>query len=390
MTTRNRIIYQSEALFVSAITGSGDDTGAIPASEVSELHRIQSVDFDETIERTDVNELGKLAALDRIILTQPVVPLNFNYLLADGYNETGVGFDAYSHTAAMIATGDLTTGGTNLISNILAGTDLVSEKNFYLVTVPEGNDADGYTMQSTDNAIFGFGNAFLSSYTVSAEVGGLPNATLAVECQNLDISYNTAQGFTNPAIKTTGNAPEQYTGKVLLPAANTGTLSVVALRPGDITIEFGSANNELGGAVLPGSTDASSKQAMHIQSFSLEVPLSRVAQERLGNTFAFSREIEVPINCTLSVTANLGDISEGSLQEIICGATTERNITIRLKDPCGGTTDGNMAFSLRGATFDGQSFSSSIGPNKSVDLTFVSQVGGANDTTKGVFLFKKS
>jgi hypothetical protein len=35
---------------------------------------------------------------------------------------------------------------------------------------------------------------------------------------------------------------------------------------------------------------------------------------------------------------------------------------------------------------DSQSISSSIGSNKSVDLTFSTSVGGPNDTTHGVFM----
>ena len=40
---------------------------------------------------------------------------------------------------------------------------------------------------------------------------------------------------------------------------------------------------------------------------------------------------------------------------------------------------------MRNALLDSESFSSSIGDNKTVDLTFSSQLGGANDKENGIF-----
>ena len=41
---------------------------------------------------------------------------------------------------------------------------------------------------------------------------------------------------------------------------------------------------------------------------------------------------------------------------------------------------------MKNATLDSQNFSSSIGDNKTVDLTFSAQVGGPEDTTAGIFM----
>ena len=45
-----------------------------------------------------------------------------------------------------------------------------------------------------------------------------------------------------------------------------------------------------------------------------------------------------------------------------------------------------MVFEMKGATLDSQSMSASIGDNKTVDLTFSAQVGGPQDTDKGLFI----
>ena len=78
---RNRVIYQSEALGVRG----GSDT---PVA----LRRVQSINYSFSVGRTDVNQFGELAAIDRIILEQPTVNLDFSYLLTSGENEKKLGF----------------------------------------------------------------------------------------------------------------------------------------------------------------------------------------------------------------------------------------------------------------------------------------------------------
>ena len=51
-----------------------------------------------------------------------------------------------------------------------------------------------------------------------------------------------------------------------------------------------------------------------------------------------------------------------------------------------GTDNGQLAYIIKNATLDSESFSSSIGDNKSVDLSFTATVGGPQDTTNGLFI----
>ena len=378
MTTRNRTIFNQEELFVSNITGAGAN-GAVASGEVTVLHRIQSTNYDENISRTEVQELGKLARLGSLILEPPSVSLNFDYLLVDGYNETGIGLVAE------------TNGSVNALSGILAGLPQ-AEKNFYVMTTQPGLDAHGVNPQSSSNQFFNFGNCFLTNYSVSLAVGELPTASTSWECSNLVITTGGSAGFQNPAIITTGQgAPEQYDGLVTLPIGSTGSLSVVALRPGDIIVDFGNSSLQVGGAVLPGSdSEDGGKSAMHVQSVNIEIPLSRTPQNRLGSHFAFSRELDVPITATLSVSANLADIDNGNLLDLICSDESDRTITVTLNDPCG-VPGVNMKYEFKGAILDSQSFSNAVGDNaKTVELTFSAQMGGGNDQSRGVFITRNS
>jgi hypothetical protein len=164
---------------------------------------------------------------------------------------------------------------------------------------------------------------------------------------------------------------------------------IFAIRPGDITIDFdangyfttaaSAGDLNVGGALLPGagSTAPASDTSVHIQSVSLDIPLSRTALTRLGNHFPFARKTDFPVNMTLSATALMTDFTDGSLDDLICNAEQKRDIALVMKDRCGNGQA--MTYVMRNAILDTQAFSASIGDNKTVDLTFSAQVGGAND-----------
>ena len=52
------------------------------------------------------------------------------------------------------------------------------------------------------------------------------------------------------------------------------------------------------------------------------------------------------------------------------------------------TTAGStkMKFIVKNARLDSETFTNAIGDNESVDMTFTAQIGGANDTSNGLFI----
>jgi hypothetical protein len=75
---RNRVIYQTEGLFVG---GTGN------AAATTQIKRVQSANYSFDISRQDVNQYGQLARIDSIILDPPTVSLDFSYYVTDGANE---------------------------------------------------------------------------------------------------------------------------------------------------------------------------------------------------------------------------------------------------------------------------------------------------------------
>ena len=356
---RNRIIYQSEALYAGPSPATGNhftDQQNLSGNLVNQLHRVQSANYSFNIARQDVNQFGELAAIDRVILESPTVSLDFSYILNSLSNEAKLGFAPLD-------------GSSSCISGILNKTQ--DERNYFIRTVSEGTDALGVSSGAANQSVIGIGNAFISSYSTEGSVGNFPTATVNVEALNMAFDAGVT-GNHIPAVTPT-NGQKITDIKYALPVAVTsiGATGVSALRPGDITLDLGYAE---------GGTSISDAK---IQSYTLSFDLSREPLQKLGSKFAFAREITFPVTVSLSVDALLGDLTTGNLADII---TNDKNydLSVSLKNP----TDSTVAakYTLKRAKLDSQEFSSSIGDNKSVTLNFSAQIGGPNQTDRGLFM----
>ena len=76
--SRNRVIYQSQAVYASTAPYSGDLTAD---GSISGLQRVQSANYSFNIARQDVNQFGQLAAIDRIITDAPTVSFDTSYYM---------------------------------------------------------------------------------------------------------------------------------------------------------------------------------------------------------------------------------------------------------------------------------------------------------------------
>ena len=125
---RNRVIYQSEGLFVSHDAASTGGTGIDGATNVQQIERVQSANFSYTINRQDINQFGDLSRIDSVIMDAPTVSTDFSYYLTDGFNERLLGF--YVRTG-----GGNRSGQSQFASGHMIGS---SGKNVFILTGPEG------------------------------------------------------------------------------------------------------------------------------------------------------------------------------------------------------------------------------------------------------------
>jgi hypothetical protein len=360
---RKRITYQTEALYVGTTGQSSPD----------QLHRIQTASHNVDVQYVDINEMGRLAKLSSELIEAPVVNLEFSYYVVDGYNESTAGFTV-PNTSDPLA---------NIISGFLSDHEN-EEKNYYLLTVPEGKEAsDGSSSYGLGNGVLGVGNGFITSYGVEASVGEIPTANISIEGANLRFDTGS-NSIPNPAINTENGDPVNH--NITIPVSTTGTLSAAALRPGDVVMDFGDDGLDQGGAVLPGMDYADSPLTgtSCIQSFSLDVPLSRTPMLCLTKFYPITRNLDFPTTATLSVNAGVADISSGALNEIICHPEKTRDITITMYNKCREGT--SIIYRFKNAILDSQAMSNVFDSDKTVDLVFSTTLDSSSSIDNGVFI----
>lgn len=432
---RNRVIYQSQALFIAPSStgaqvsgvnsaGSGPKTSAPygPAgtgelgsgiSLLKKMDRIQSCNFNFTLNRQDVNEFGKLARIDTLVTEPPTVGLDFSYYVTDGLNERLMGFNLTG-----LANGVTDTSMSSTAQSISGLLQDLQGNNYYILTVEDGEDVVGENdVLAPNSTVVSIGNGFITDYSFEAAVGGLPTATVTVEAFNIktdaniapislsasdapagstvdaDITYISGNSpavnlFTTPATKYTGTEvaykldysrhfPDRSSNSVYgYTGFTTGNSTVSALRPGDITIQFPEGN---GGVSISGANSA------HIQSFSFSIPLTRTILQRLGSVFGYTRVVDVPINMELSISAVVSELKALNLFDTMAD-TTKYDFAIILNDTDSNNPTPKMRYEVKNAQLVSETYSEAIGDNQSVDITYTVQLGGANDTTAGVFM----
>jgi hypothetical protein len=162
-----------------------------------------------------------------------------------------------------------------------------------------------------------------------------------------------------------------------------GTGNISTLRPGDITLSISRKDGE--DMDLPGGKITNA----HIQSYTIGFDLSRTPIQKLGSRFAFARPVDFPISATLSFDAILADLTTGSISNIIdCDVEYNASILLKHAANCADPTDkaSVMNYEMKGIKLDSESYSSSIGDNKTVTYDFSCQVGGPDQTDVGVFM----
>jgi len=361
---KNRVIYQSDALFASqTVNSTGSD-------EHAQLRRVQSANYSFNVTRQDINQFGQLARLEAIILESPTVSFDMSYYLGDGYNEQALNFKNDSALSAGFISGQISSTSGN---------------NFYILTAAEGVDANFSTTRD-DYSTIGIGNAFLTDYSLEASIGGIPTISCSFEGTNMNATAGVSgsdAGFSG--ISGVGIDPEAGTvlaaqaSGIALPPASQGTgLNIPsALRPGDITLSFANAD---GDAIV----DLDGDGGAHVQSISMSIPLGRTPIDRLGTRFSFARVVDFPITPTLSVSAIVSDTQTRALTDIINDDNFIDELQFTFKDSDSLSTP-RASYKMTKLKLDSESFSSSIGPNKTVDLTFSLSIGGPNDPVNNVF-----
>ena len=272
-------------------------------------------------------------------MAPPSVSLDFSYLLTNVTNESGLGFTVNQNVS--------------IISGFLS--EQQDDRNYYISIAPDGSDNAGF---AGARQVYGFGNGFITSYGVEAAVGGFPTASIGVEAYNFR-AYGSGSGASPAISEIDGTAIS--TSPFVIPTATTGAVNQVStLRPGDISFSLAGLN-----------TVGVDPVDLKIQSFKMSVELGRDSITALGQLYPKAKPLKAPITSKIDILCN----------------DSEYTLSVTMKTPACAPAQGltGVKFDFRGAKLAGQNFSSSIGPNKTVSLSFTAQASGPQDA-RGIFL----
>ena len=247
---RNRVIYQSEAIF-AAPTGTTTLTTASNG-----VRRVQSCNYNFSIQRQDINQFGELAAIDRLIIQEPTVAVDMSYYFEPtGFNEAAMGLRMNTYTNEAAATGASTISDHALDYIISSGGLGYDQKNLFVLISDAGidvNDTGSNAMAQTGNfnGIIGIGNAYLTSWSLDIAVGAIPTVSCAFEGQNIVFTGWGSAGLpagSSPQIPNPSVVDGTDTNTLITLPSGAGLFSsageVSAVRPGDVTVVLTSATD---------------------------------------------------------------------------------------------------------------------------------------------------
>jgi hypothetical protein len=386
----NRVIYNNQLLFVGPAPASGyffSDPNANLGNTgiynlIQPLKRINQFSYQINTQSSRFSEIGNASTVYDYTLTPPDINISFNYNIKDLRNEARMGFyvqlgppnlDQFDG-GQVYPSGNLLSGFSFGDQNYAFSNNLVQstnntfkypfkyrdQRNLFLTITP--NDADAIGSNISGFPVLAFGNCYITSYAVQAQVNDFPKATVNYVAHN--VSYNSSGvNITSPYIEPkSGNANSNI--KFTIPNYNTSFEetgnAISVLLPGEITIDVYDINST--------SKTRSNKiiQDAAIQSFNFNLPLDREPLKSLGYAYPVDRQINTPITVegnfstiyrNLNYSGNLvSDIRSDSKYDIVIKMNKNSDTIIR--------------YDIRGAKFKDLSYDSSIGANAVLDFSF--------------------
>lgn len=360
---------------------------------VRPLYRVQSINYAINTNLVNINQYGQAARFDAAMSSSPDVTIDFEYILADGYNEQVLGFalDGKSQALSKFITADNKAGG-----------------NFFLAVAPEGHNIVGAPLSKfgDDLTVVGIGNAFLSQYAVIAEVGNVPRARVSFDAFNINSNF----GYCNlpvPSVDMVNDCkssmkfslPDTYEVNQYPKLKGLDDIEyqnlIGGIRPSDIKIYMGDSaliTKTVNSASLPADGSA------HIQGFSINVPIGTTKVNRVGSSLGFRRNLNFPSSIEIEVNAILSEIK--AAPDLVHSLTCKKpvDIILDLTDckslvECEGVLENrtsSMRFVVKNVLVEEESFDLNLSDSKIVKMKFTSSVAGNEDLSSGLFISAKS
>ena len=313
-----RNFFRSEyaALFVGPAPAYSPHVGDFNVSQVRRLTKIQNFSYSFNINREEIKQLGHEDLLTRTInitQEQPVagsnidvniepvpVNLNFEYLPTCGLNE-------YLLNLNVVPPGQ--EAENSIISKHFG------DKNFFLVLREDALKQADYLQENEDffgHYVVGVGNAFLTNYSVSTQVGAPIVANVSYQASNIAVDLYSGNNYI-PAIDLSDGTFKKEHKYKFDPDSN-GVEGIepeyeeAALLSNHVKLTVEDLN--IGGPKL-------SKENANAVSFGVNLDLNRRNLYGIGSMYPYDRKLNMPVRGSLDVGLIKKDLETGNLNEIL-------------------------------------------------------------------------
>lgn len=350
---------------------------------ISQIDRVNSVEYGFDISRTNFTQLGVRGLIDRPITERPSVQLNFNYYSVGVRNE---------HRLGLIVNYLDITGSPVYDQEFCCFKNFTGQetdyRNLFVAVTPDNNDlnnriGDPFTTGTSLNPsglfVFGFGNCYINAYSVRAAVSDLPQVSVGYICDNI-MGYPSGSGANIPAVfPKSGNL---VSGVTFVIPRNTTAYSPSVLKPGDITLQINDIDRNF-------STDATwgiLSSGLPIQAFDLSVDLNREDLRGIGYILPVDRRINFPIFANLNISSIIDNNYSGSLINVL-NQNKSYDILVNMYNPSCELTGRNIGiqYKLKNTKFDGVTYNYAIGPNLVGNFKFSAEID-IDNPNKGLFI----
>lgn len=336
--------YWEKAIYCSSGSYLNDQT--VPGS-IQQLSRIHDAGWTVAY---PLEQTMYLNGADESYLTRPTeVSFTMRWYHTQGRNEQYLGLVDYP------------SGLSGLAFNLDA------EKNIYISVENSLVDAVGASGASQTKTVLGLGQALMTSYQLSAAVGGIVESEASFSALTMFV-YSGASGNAVPAVSYSNGA--QLTGQFILPAASSqyGSLPSGYLPTGSVNdVSAISANDMV--LIFPGTTPfgvtLTGAASCFIQSFSCALSFNRHELKPLGYEYPPHRAILYPIGVDLVTDVLVSAYQQDQLQRISCLGTGQQ-VYLIVKQPCSNATLFGLYFD--NLQFENQDFVTSIGRHDVVSI----------------------
>jgi hypothetical protein len=131
--------------------------------------------------------------------------------------------------------------------------------------------------------------------------------------------------------------------------------------------------------------------SIHLQNFNISIPVGATPMQGLGSVKPYAMSQDFPTTATISISSILNEMNEKTLKAIVNNVGGDIQIEIATVPDTGSSNYSLTTLYLTGLTLTSETYSSSIGSNKTVDMSFEVQISSSDsvvfEDVPGIYLF---